>query len=438
MDSQQLMACATFGIALIGVVGNAVSFYMFSRPSMRCSSVNILLSALSLVDLSLLILAIPVFVLPVLDVWESRETHVEYLAYMLKFVYPVNLMMQTCSIYIMVLITVERWTAVCRPLQVRIWCTPRKSKTALLLIGFFAVLYNLIRFNEYDITTTEKGEVYYQRNLRDIAQHPYYMIGYFTISYLLTHFLIPFGAIIVLNGHVCLSIFHFRRERQAMTRQQQREHKTTVMLLMVTVMFAVCNTLPFLLNLVECAKPDLFIAESTAAIAFQLNDISTLLVVLNSASTFAIYFMFSAKYRNTLIFWFRHGCTGKHNDAYYNNLILSRTQSMRNNSPSIFMKGLSVPSEVLKQKRNTISVARETELFLKPLYMTKRNERAASEYNGRTKRSAERPAEALLPPRSPKTKLPTRSLISLPPAPIVSCDTPSTEDVSITCLYQTL
>ncbi|TKR87099.1 hypothetical protein L596_011559 [Steinernema carpocapsae] len=69
MDSQQLMACATFGIALIGVAGNAVSFYMFSRPSMRCSSVNVLLSALSLVDLSLLILSIPVFVLPVLDVW---------------------------------------------------------------------------------------------------------------------------------------------------------------------------------------------------------------------------------------------------------------------------------------------------------------------------------------------------------------------------------
>ncbi|TKR87097.1 hypothetical protein L596_011559 [Steinernema carpocapsae] len=433
MDSQQLMACATFGIALIGVAGNAVSFYMFSRPSMRCSSVNVLLSALSLVDLSLLILSIPVFVLPVLDVWESRETHVEYLAYMLKYVYPVNLMMQTCSIYIMVLITVERWTAVCRPLQVRIWCTPRKSKTALMFIVLIAVLYNLIRFNEYDIATSDKGEVYYQRNLRDIGQHPYYMIGYFTISYLLTHFLIPFGAIIVLNGHVCLSIFHFRRERQAMTRQQQREHKTTVMLLMVTVMFAVCNTLPFLLNLVECAKPDLFIAESTAAIAFQLNDISTLLVVLNSASTFAIYFMFSAKYRNTMLGWFRHGCAGKQNDAYYNNLILSRTQSVRNHSPSIFMKGLTVPAEVLKHKRNTISVTQETDLFLKPIY-----KRGASEYNERTK-AKEAPKAASVPPTTDvKRKLPARSLNSLPSAQFVTFDTLSTEDVSITCLYQTL
>lgn len=69
------------------------------------------------------------------------------------------------------------------------------------------------------------------------------------------------------------------------------------MLLLVTLIFALCNTLPFLLNLAECFKPDLFEAESTSWIAYQLNDLSNLLVVFNSATTFIIYLAFSAKYR---------------------------------------------------------------------------------------------------------------------------------------------
>lgn len=59
----------------------------------------------------------------------------------------------------------------------------------------------------------------YARNLRDPDLYPYYMIGYFTASYLITHFLIPFGIIIVMNGHVCCSMITLRRARLALTRQ---------------------------------------------------------------------------------------------------------------------------------------------------------------------------------------------------------------------------
>uniref|UniRef100_A0A0M3IJQ1 G_PROTEIN_RECEP_F1_2 domain-containing protein n=1 Tax=Ascaris lumbricoides TaxID=6252 RepID=A0A0M3IJQ1_ASCLU len=67
MDSQHLMASAILLIVCIGVLGNLVSLFMFSRPHMRTASVNVLLSALSAVDLGLLVLSIPVFVVPGLD-----------------------------------------------------------------------------------------------------------------------------------------------------------------------------------------------------------------------------------------------------------------------------------------------------------------------------------------------------------------------------------
>lgn len=196
----------------------------------------------------------------------------------------------------MVLITMERWTAVCRPLQVRIWCTPKTSLRALCGIVVFAICYNSVRFLEYSVVYSG-NDTYYEKNLRSLELHPNYMIYYNTGLYLLTHFLIPFGVIIIMNGHVCKSIIALRRARLMLTRQQQREQSTTMMLLVVTLIFAVCNTLPFLLNFAECIKPDLFEDPKTAGFAFSLNDVSNSLVMLNSATTFIVYLAFSEKYR---------------------------------------------------------------------------------------------------------------------------------------------
>uniref|UniRef100_A0A915C2H8 G-protein coupled receptors family 1 profile domain-containing protein n=1 Tax=Parascaris univalens TaxID=6257 RepID=A0A915C2H8_PARUN len=362
MDSQHLMASAILLIVCIGVLGNLVSLFMFSRPHMRTASVNVLLSALSAVDLGLLLLSIPVFVVPGLDPWqEDISAQYKYYAYMLKFVYPVNLIMQTCSIYIMLLITVERWTAVCRPLQVRVWCSVRKSRIALLVVLICAILYNFVRFFEYTIEVTPEGDTVYARNLRDPDLYPFYMIGYFTASYLITHFLIPFGIIIVMNGHVCCSMITLRRARLALTRQQQREHSTTFMLMMVTVMFALCNTLPFILNLVECALPDFFSNPETMYFAYQLNDISNLLVILNSATTFIIYFLFSAKYRQTILLFLRHGCFWDHSRGQcYDN---GRSHSLR---------------YVSSTRKHSSANALRSENLLAPLAMQKRTERSSS------------------------------------------------------------
>ncbi|KAH7715752.1 Protein FRPR-18 b [Aphelenchoides avenae] len=381
-DSQQYLACATLAIIILGCAGNILSLYMFLRHS---SSVNTLLAALSFVDLCLLLFAVPVFVLPSLDIWANHEQLLRFLAYVLKFVYPINLMMQTCSIYIMVLITMERWTAVSRPLQVRIWCTPRTSRFALLAVLCFAIAYNIIRFWEYSIVDLPDGSVAYERNLRDIEKHPNYVVGYYTVLYLLTHFLLPFGLIIVMNGHVCKSIIQLRRARLMLTRQQQREHNTTMMLLVVTLIFASCNVLPFLLNLAECFQPDLFVADHTKWIAYQLNDLSNLLVVLNSSTTWIIYLTFSAKYRHTALRMTLRCCMPYEPDLKYNSL--SRTHSCRTSPTSVQRKAHSTTSAVFLEKCDTeIRCSSSQELFLRPLYMARRMDRPVSEYNGRIKR----------------------------------------------------
>jgi hypothetical protein len=298
MDVQHLLATATLTVIIVGLLGNLLSLSLFLRTS---SSVNVLLSALAFVDFFLLSFSIPVFVIPNLDIWSDDPDGTNlssYLAYILKFVYPTNLIFQTSSIYTMVVITIERWFVVNHPLKVSIWCTARTSRRAICCIFLFSTLYNVPRFFEYSMIYSKDGVVEYQRNLRDNST---YMIWYFTASYLLTHFVVPFGLILVLNCHVISAIVKMRKQRQSLTRQQIREQSTTVMLLVVIFIFAICNTLPFLLNLIECIKPNLFSDEDTAQLAFQLNDLSTLLVVFNSSSTWLVYIIFSKKYRQTAV-----------------------------------------------------------------------------------------------------------------------------------------
>ncbi|CAI5451937.1 unnamed protein product [Caenorhabditis angaria] len=375
MESQQWMACAILAIVFIGIFGNILSFVLFSRPHMRSSSVNVLLCALSFFDCSLLIFSIPIFVVPNIDILESEQQHVQYMAYVLKLLYPTNLMMQTCSVYVMVMITLERWIAVCRPLQVRVWCTPKKSRNAILVIMISAFAYNFIRFFEYRFDYTEEGGAVYEIWLRDPAEHRWYYVGYYTILYIVTHFLVPFTVMAFANGHVIVAMCKVSKTRQMLTRQQRREQSTTVMLLIVTFIFALCNTLPFILNVTESIFPSLFTDESTRNLAYWLNDLSNLLVILNSATTFIVYFIFSEKYRQTLIFILKNGCCATISD-YNNYTAMSRTASMRISSET--------GGQIQRQGSKMSTCSRSSDVLLKPIYMQRRGDRFLSEYNERT------------------------------------------------------
>uniref|UniRef100_A0AC35TFY0 G_PROTEIN_RECEP_F1_2 domain-containing protein n=1 Tax=Rhabditophanes sp. KR3021 TaxID=114890 RepID=A0AC35TFY0_9BILA len=126
-----------------GIVGNVLNISVFTR---HLTSINVLLSVLSATDLLLLILAVPTFVLPGFGGYFITSS---YQAYVIVFIYPFNCITQTLSVYLILAITIERWTAVCKPLQVRYYCTAKTSQILIAIVMVWAVLYNVPRFFEY-------------------------------------------------------------------------------------------------------------------------------------------------------------------------------------------------------------------------------------------------------------------------------------------------
>lgn len=98
---------------IVGAFGNVMSLLIFTRPSMRRLSVNVLLTGLSLVDLTLVLLAIPTFAVNGLnDYLLDLKLYEALYSAVLFALYPISMMAQTCSIWTFVLITVERYYAV--------------------------------------------------------------------------------------------------------------------------------------------------------------------------------------------------------------------------------------------------------------------------------------------------------------------------------------
>lgn len=276
-----------------GLYGNFMSIIIFTKPIMRCS-INILLAGLSFIDLFLLMMCIPVFILPTV-MEQFGVTTPYYNPIIVLYFYPLTMTAQTCSIWALVVITLERFVAVCRPFHAHNFATVGRTKRALLIVIILAVLYNLVRFWEYRWKYVFTEDLLYEPLLRTNSK---YLTYYYTICYLLTHFLIPFFIILILNIYIFRAIKTSQSERNKLVSNNVKQHQTSTMIIIVTVMFVILNAPAFILNIWEASNPDIFNPDSSwSYIAFLLLDISNSCIMINSSNNFIVYLIYCRRYR---------------------------------------------------------------------------------------------------------------------------------------------
>ena len=127
-------------IAVVGIIGNSLTFVVFWNGNFK-SSTSFLLLSLSLIDSAVL--------LTVFACWSvTLDEYIDWLpndwgVYLGMCAYPIRFMAETATIWLTVLIAVNRYIVVCLPLRASQWCTLSKVKMQLAVVLIVVVLYNI-------------------------------------------------------------------------------------------------------------------------------------------------------------------------------------------------------------------------------------------------------------------------------------------------------
>ncbi|CAD6193244.1 unnamed protein product [Caenorhabditis auriculariae] len=284
-----LMTATMSTACIFGIITNLLSLVIFTRPTFRKRSINMLLAALSASDLAVCLLGVPVYA--------SAQTQnfipVYAAATIMVYAYPVTIMFQSISVWLLVSIAVDRYLAVCHPFMVNVYCTRRRAKATIFLIVMFSVAYNFVRFWEFRLKS-DGGAVSVENIVVPLLREdPVFMLWYQNLATLLTQFLLPLVVLCVLNLQVARTLLLASEQRRELVASERREHSTAKMMMMVVVVFLFCYSFSFVLNVAEIYWKHMFQSE----FGFFLNDVNNVLVIINSCSAFIFYYKFSTRFR---------------------------------------------------------------------------------------------------------------------------------------------
>ena len=286
-----------------GVVGNSLAFVVFWKDSIKTTA-SFLFQSLALVDTTLLLLVslmYPTDEFVSFTGWLTGYSRIR--PYIFVYLFPLLLIAQTASIWVVVLLAVNRYIAVCFPLKALRWCAISKVKKQLACVLLFAVLYNLIRFAEFRIHTYEtndNGTTY-----KTVARHTklgnerLYHILYHNVMYMIFLLGLPILILTVLNIRLMQALTTSRRNRMEMlSRRQQQDNRVTFVLIVIIIVFIICQLPAFVNQVMWNFAPNQ--ARDCGSYQFYLRPVSNTLVVLNSAVNFVIYAAFNKRFRHVL------------------------------------------------------------------------------------------------------------------------------------------
>ncbi|XP_050521591.1 FMRFamide receptor [Daktulosphaira vitifoliae] len=279
-------------IGVFGILGNVISMIILSRPQMK-SSINYLLIGLARCDTVLIITSILLFGLPIIYPSTTYLFNYYFKVYPLiaPVVYPIAMISQTVSVYLTLTVTLERFVAVCHPLQARSLCTYGRARAYVIAIIVFSVLYNITRFWEVRVQKclhSEYNQYVYQVYPSELRNDKSYISIYIHWMYLVIMYFIPFGSLAVLNAAIYNQVRLANRERQRLSRLQKKEIGLATMLLCVVVVFLLCNVWALISNVIEAFY---------GITVDELVKVSNLLVTINSSVNFVIYVIFGEKFK---------------------------------------------------------------------------------------------------------------------------------------------
>ena len=300
--------CLWWGpMCLLGLVGNSLAIKVLRTDNVNYT-VSFLLQALAVADNAYLLTCI--FMQTIKALAECTDWFYPGLLkaypYMEPYVWPCASIAQTATVWLVVLVTWDRYTAICRPFASFRLYTPRRAKKAVCCVVIAAVCYNIPRFFEHVV---QERPDYCMEVVRPVTTHSalrtnqLYFIFYKTILYNIFRVVLPLGTLAVLNTRLIVTLKDVRQNHAALTKTSfnNRIDSFAVILVGMVTVFMICETPEFLLRTVVTVLH--FTSTKTAAIRIKIsycNTISNMFLTLNSSVNCLVYCLVGRRFRKIL------------------------------------------------------------------------------------------------------------------------------------------
>ena len=279
-------------LCLLGFAGNILSFVVLWR-AFSGSPMFLVLRAVAISDaiflLTVFLIQTVVNMYPYINILQWCFTHRGYVQF---YMWPILMMVQMSSVWLTVLVSMERYIAICYPFQAASTCTIPKVRKAVIIIYIGSIVFNIPRFFEFYVTPDGSNI-----DKTDIGRNVVYRYLYNCVLYSLMLFFIPLFCLVFLNIKLVLALRKGKKQWQSLQFRQKKEQGLTLIPLTIVLVFFICGTPSLIVNIIDSLNSDVW--GYPGFITFMI--VANFLVVLNSAVNFIIYCLLGKKFRTKLL-----------------------------------------------------------------------------------------------------------------------------------------
>ena len=286
-------------MCVFGLCGNTISFLVLQWEKQNYAA-TFLLQTMAVADnIFLLMSGSSLIISAILPMMQLDNTPL--MAYMQVYIWPLVYITQMWTVWITVLIALNRFIAICRPFQAQLLCTLSRVRLQVALTAIATIVYNIPRFLEHrivHITDAMTNVTQIAANETLMKQNLHYNIIYENLLYCLFVFLGPLIVLIYLNISLARELYAIRQrllQRSLPRGSDSEEHNLTLVMMVIVLVFIICQTPAFGNQLLyywvdyTCGQP-----------YFYYFHISNLLVQANSCFNFVVYCAFRKQFRARL------------------------------------------------------------------------------------------------------------------------------------------
>ncbi|CAH1788162.1 unnamed protein product [Owenia fusiformis] len=316
-------------LCLFGIVGNCISVIVLHKDNVTAKTTRLLLQSLAIADS--LCLTTSFISQSLRGIWRYTDWFDPFSGnypYMYRYVWAFSAMTGLFAILSVVLVTTERYMAICYPLQVRDWCTLTRVRIAIVSVAIFTVLFNLPRFFDKNPITYDDCSKSFK--IAGFAEYleingKIYAYLYVTVLHYLVNFIIPLCLLMTFNIRIIRDLreSHYRTKERLknlesasglLKKRSKQESSTTFMLACIVCVFIICQTPAFAISLVYTLHAH-GVQMPDRNLMRYFYSIGATLTTFNSAINFIIYCLVSKLFRTILYRTFCKWCYKRPNDA---------------------------------------------------------------------------------------------------------------------------